>query len=84
MRQETPISLLKSAGSHSAGLNARTFGAVRRSSATLIRWRSKKQETPSQAALGRGYKVDEFDILAACLFNQTGEWKYLFLCQYQP
>lgn len=26
----------------------------------------------------RGYRVDEFDILAACLFNQTGEWRYLF------
>jgi len=26
----------------------------------------------------RGYKADEFDILAACLFNQTREWKYLF------
>ncbi len=26
----------------------------------------------------RGYKADEFDILAACLFNQTGEWKHLF------
>lgn len=26
----------------------------------------------------RGYKVDEFDVLAACLFNQTHEWTYLF------
>jgi len=26
----------------------------------------------------RWYKVTEFDIVAACLFNQTGEWKYLF------
>lgn len=26
----------------------------------------------------RGYRVDEFQILAACLFNQTGKWKYLF------
>jgi hypothetical protein len=26
----------------------------------------------------RGYRVDEFNILAACLFNQTGEWQFLF------
>ena len=26
----------------------------------------------------RGYPVDHFDVLAACLFNQTGRWEYLF------
>lgn len=26
----------------------------------------------------RWYKVTEFDIVAACLFNQTGRWEYLF------
>jgi hypothetical protein len=26
----------------------------------------------------RGYRVDEFDVLAACLFNQSGRWEYLF------
>src|SRR5262245_56627169 len=26
----------------------------------------------------RGYKLDEFDILAACLFNQSGIWEYLY------
>jgi hypothetical protein len=26
----------------------------------------------------RGYRADEYDILSACLFNQTGVWKYLF------
>ena len=38
------------------------------------------QKTRNQIGGGpaRGYKADEFDILAACLFNQTGEWKYLF------
>jgi len=25
----------------------------------------------------RGYRGDEFDVLAACLFNHTHEWKYL-------
>jgi hypothetical protein len=28
---------------------------------------------------GRSYRVDEFDIIAACLFNQTGKWEYLFV-----
>ena len=27
----------------------------------------------------RGYPIDEFEILAVCLFNQTGQWKYLFV-----
>ena len=26
----------------------------------------------------RAYRVNRFHILAACLFNQTGEWQYLF------
>ena len=26
----------------------------------------------------RGYKNDEFDVLAVCLFNQTGNWDFLF------
>jgi hypothetical protein len=28
----------------------------------------------------RGYKRTEFDILAACLFNHTKRWEYLFIC----
>jgi hypothetical protein len=38
------------------------------------------QKTRSQIGGGpsRGYKADEFDVLAACLFNQTGQWAYLF------
>jgi hypothetical protein len=27
----------------------------------------------------RGYRIDEFDILGACLFNQTKRWEYLFI-----
>jgi len=27
----------------------------------------------------RGYKIDEFEILAACLFNQNGKWDFLFI-----
>jgi len=28
----------------------------------------------------RGYKVAEFQVLAACLFNHTKRWDYLFVC----
>jgi len=28
----------------------------------------------------RGYRTNEFDILAACLFNHTKCWEYLFIC----
>ncbi|MBI3996702.1 MAG: hypothetical protein HY352_03495, partial [Candidatus Omnitrophica bacterium] len=28
----------------------------------------------------RGYRVAEFQILAACLFNHTKQWEYLFIC----
>ena len=28
----------------------------------------------------RGYRVADFQVLAACLFNHTKQWKYLFIC----
>ncbi len=28
----------------------------------------------------RGYQVTEFRVLAACLFNHTKRWEYLFIC----
>ena len=38
------------------------------------------QKTRNAIAGGpsRGYKLDEFDILATCLFNQSGKWEFLF------
>jgi hypothetical protein len=38
------------------------------------------QKTRNAIAGGpsRGYKNDEFDVLAVCLFNQTGNWDFLF------
>ncbi len=44
-------------------------------------WRVEVQKTRNQLTGGpaRGYKADEFEILAACLFNQTGKWEYLFI-----
>jgi hypothetical protein len=43
-------------------------------------WRVEIQKTRNQIGGGpaRGYKADEFDILAACLFNQSGQWSFLF------
>ena len=28
----------------------------------------------------RGYRINEFQVLAACLFNHTKRWEYLFIC----
>jgi hypothetical protein len=55
-------------------------------------YKLETQKTRSQKEAGAGatagvakqkgtrwYKVTEFDIVAACLFNQTGEWKYFFV-----
>jgi hypothetical protein len=44
-------------------------------------WKVEVQKTRNQLQGGpaRGYKADEFDILAACLFNQNGRWEHLFI-----
>jgi hypothetical protein len=39
----------------------------------LQRTRNSKDGTPTRA-----YRGDEFDVLAACLFNQTGRWEYFY------
>jgi hypothetical protein len=44
--------------------------------------RNQKATPPATGATQqtgtRWYKVTEFDIVAACLFNQTGNWEYVF------
>ena len=40
----------------------------------LQRTRNSMDGTPT-----RGYRCNEFDILAVCLFNQTGKWEYLYI-----
>ena len=44
-------------------------------------WRVEIQKTRNQLTGGpaRGYKTDEFEILAACVFNQSGNWEFLFI-----
>lgn len=41
--------------------------------AEIQRTRNSKDGT-----LTRAYSVDEFDVLAVCLFNQTGKWDFVF------
>ena len=31
----------------------------------------------------RGYQADYFDLLAACTFNQTGEWRFRFIAAHR-
>ena len=40
----------------------------------LQRTRNSKDGTPT-----RGYRADEFDLLAACLFNISGRWEFLYV-----
>ena len=44
-------------------------------------FRVEIQKTRNQLTGGpaRGYKADEFEVLAACLFNQNGKWEYVFV-----
>jgi hypothetical protein len=44
-------------------------------------WKVEIQKTRNQLTGGpaRGYKADEFEILAVCLFNQNGKWDFLFI-----
>lgn len=43
-----------------------------------IELQKTRHQLSGQAHL-RGYPANKFDILAACLFNQTGKWEYLFV-----
>ena len=40
----------------------------------LQKTRNSMDGTPT-----RGYKADEFDVLGVSLFNQTGQWDYMFV-----
>ncbi len=45
-------------------------------------FRVEIQKTRNQLVGGvrlRGYRADDFEILAACLFNQAGPWDYVFV-----
>lgn len=40
--------------------------------------KTRSGRDPQTGEQTRAYRIDRFDILAACLFNQTNEWKYVF------
>jgi len=56
-------------------------GKARKAPPVPPAWRVEIQKTRNQLTGGpaRGYKADEFEILAACLFNQNGRWDYLYI-----
>lgn len=58
--------------------NVRSPGKTKRTQESarveLQKTRNNKKGEPT-----RGYKPEEFDVLAACLFNFTGQWEYLFI-----
>lgn len=43
-------------------------------------FRAETQKTRASKSdpMSRYYRRDQFDILAVCLYNQTGEWDYIF------
>ena len=46
-------------------------------SITVDFWRTRYQKT--QGPISRYYHESEFHVLAACLFNRTGEWRFRFI-----
>lgn len=46
-------------------------------SITIDFWKTRYQKT--QGPISRFYRESEFEILAACLFNRTNEWKFVFV-----
>lgn len=38
----------------------------------------QKTRNPMTGEPTRGYRFDEFELLAACTFNQSGEWDYFY------
>jgi len=44
-----------------------------------IRIELQKTRNAKDGTNTRGYKNDQFDVLSACLFNQTGKWEFLHI-----
>ncbi len=49
-----------------------------RSGSGTLRAETQKTRASKSDPMSRYYRVDQFDILAVCLFNRTGEWSFLF------
>jgi transcriptional regulator with XRE-family HTH domain len=44
-----------------------------------IRVELQKTRNPRDGSPTRGYALDHFEVLSACLFNRTGRWEYLHI-----
>lgn len=44
-----------------------------------VEFQKTRSGTDAAGLKTRGYRVDRLDILAACLFNQTGKWSFRFI-----
>lgn len=55
--------------------NERRFSDPTRGTVELQKTRNG---TDAQGNKTRGYRIDQFDVLAACLFNQTKQWEFRF------
>lgn len=49
----------------------------RKATAAAIRVELQKTRNSKDGTNTRGYRCDEFDVIAVCLFNQTGRWEYV-------
>jgi hypothetical protein len=43
-----------------------------------LRAETQKTRASRNDPMSRFYRVDQFEIIAACLFNATGQWDYRF------
>lgn len=57
--------------------NVQKIPKGRDQSITVDFWKTRYQKT--QGPISRFYHESEFQVLAACLFNRTGEWKFRFI-----
>lgn len=49
-----------------------------RSGAGRLRAETQKTRASRGDPMSRYYRVDHFEVIAACLYNATGRWDYLF------
>jgi Holliday junction resolvase-like predicted endonuclease len=49
-----------------------------RSGKGAMRAETQKTRASKSDPMSRYYRADQFDVLAVCLYNQTGEWDYIF------
>lgn len=49
-----------------------------RSGTGPLRAETQKTRASKSDPMSRHYRIDQFDILAVCLYNRTGEWSYIF------